>query len=119
MPTSDEDTLRELNERYVASFLNADVAWYQRHLADDFVCIESNGSLLDKTQFLRQTAEGPGVLSYELEEARIRVVGDVALVHGKGTFRRLDGTTGTSRYTDVYARVDGAWQAVSAQFTHA
>jgi ketosteroid isomerase-like protein len=119
MVTSDDATLQELNERYVASFMNADVAWYQRHLAADFVCIESNGTLLDKAQFLQQTAAGPGVQSYQLEEARIRIFGDVALVHGKGTFTRLDGTTGTSRYTDVYARVDGDWKAVSAQITHA
>jgi hypothetical protein len=43
----------------------------------------------------------------------------VALVHGKGTFTRRDGTTGTSHYTDVYARVEGAWKAVPAQITHA
>ncbi len=116
---SDEATLRELNQRYVDSFMSADVDWYDQHLTGDFICIESNGSMLDKSQFLRQTAEGPGVRSYELEEARIRIFGDVALVHGKGTFTRLDGTTGTSRYTDVYARVDGLWKAVSAQITHA
>ena len=116
---SDESVLRALNQRYVDSFMSADVAWYDQHLSDEFICIESNGSLLDKTQFLRQTAEGPGVRSYQLQEARIRVFGDVALVHGMGTFTRLDGTTGTSRYTDVYARVDGTWKAVSAQITHA
>jgi ketosteroid isomerase-like protein len=116
---SDEVTLRELNERYVASFMHADVAWYDTHLTDDFVCIESNGAMLDKPAFLRQTAAGPGVRSYDLEEARIRLFGDMALVHGKGTFTRRDGTTGTSRYTDVYARIDGAWKAVSAQITHA
>src|SRR5688572_31038885 len=116
---SDEAVLQELNQRYVDSFMSADVAWYDQHLSDDFICIESNGALLDKAQFLRQTAEGPGVRSYQLQEARIRIYGDVALVHGKGIFTRLDGTTGTSRYTDVYARVDGAWKAVSAQITHA
>ncbi len=37
--------------------------WYREHLADDFMCIEANGSVLDKTQFLRKTAEGPPVVS--------------------------------------------------------
>ncbi len=116
---SDETTLRELNQQYVDSFMKADVEWYREHLTDDFVCIESDGSVLDKSQFLRQTAAGPGVQSYQLEDARIRIYGDVALVHGFGTFTRLDGTIGKSRYTDVYAKTDGGWKAISAQITHA
>jgi ketosteroid isomerase-like protein len=116
---SDQSTLTELNQQYVDAFMNADVDWYREHLTDDFVCIESNGSVLDKSQFLRQTAAGPGVQSYVLEDARVRLFDDVALVHGFGTFTRLDGTTGKSRYTDVYARIDGAWKAISAQITHA
>lgn len=115
---SDVSTLTELNEQYVDSVMKADVDWYQRHLAEDFVCIESDGSMLDKTQFLRQTADGPGVRSYRLEDARIRIYGDVALVHGLGSFTRRDGTTGTSRYTDVYAKDNGIWKAISAQITH-
>src|SRR6187200_387345 len=97
---SDEATITALNRQYVDAFLAADVAWYDEHLADDFVCIESNGSVLDKSQFLRQTAAGPGVRSYVLDDARVRLYGDVALVHGFGTFTRLDGTIGQSRYTE-------------------
>jgi hypothetical protein len=83
------------------------------------VCIESNGRVLDKSAFLKQTAAGPGVAGYTLDDARIRIFGDVALIHGFGTFTRLDGSTGQSRYTDVYARQGGDWKAVSAQVTHA
>jgi hypothetical protein len=99
--------------------MSADVEWYRRHLADDFVCIESNGAVLDKSAFLAQTAKGPGVRSYSLDDARVRIFGDVALIHGFGTFIRLDGTSGQSRYTDVYAKTDGEWKTISAQITHA
>jgi ketosteroid isomerase-like protein len=115
---TDETTLTTLNQQYVDSFMKADVDWYDRHLADDFVCIESNGAKLDKARFLAQTAEGPGVQSYQLDEAEIRIFGDVALVHGKGTFVRLDGSKGQSRYTDVYARLGDDWKTISAQITH-
>jgi len=116
---SDEATITALNRQYVDAFLAADVAWYDEHLADDFVCIESDGSMLDKAQFLRQTAAGPGAPSFVLDDARVRLYGDVALVHGFGTFTRLDGTRGQSRYTDVYARSNSVWKAISAQITHA
>ena len=38
--TSDKATLEQLNQKYVDSFMNADVDWYRDHLAEDFVCIE-------------------------------------------------------------------------------
>jgi ketosteroid isomerase-like protein len=114
---SEEATLSRLNEQYIQSFLTANVAWYGEHLADDFVCIESNGSLLDKTQFLQKTADGPDLVDYRLAEVRIRIFGDVALLHGKGLFKRHDATSGTSRYTDVYRRVENQWKAIAAQIT--
>ena len=114
---SDEHTLRQLNDRYIESFMQADVDWYREHLADDFVCIESTGSVLDKTEFLRKTAEGPNLAEYRLEQVRIRIFDNVALVHGTGLFRRHDATTGTSRYTDVYLRVGDDWKAIAAQIT--
>ena len=40
-----------------------------------------------------------------------------AVVQARGEFVRPDGTTGTSRYTDVWALQDGKWKTVSAQIT--
>ena len=57
----DRALLSRLNREYVAAFMNADVDWYRRHLADEFVVIESDGQVLDKEQFLINTAKGPGV----------------------------------------------------------
>jgi ketosteroid isomerase-like protein len=110
-------TLERLNGEYVDAYLKSDVAWYRDHLAEDFICIVSDGSVLDKEAFLRDTAEGPGVKSYTLEEVRIRTYGPAALVQARGAYTRPDGTTGTSRYTDVWALQDGKWKTVSAQIT--
>lgn len=55
---SDKGTLERLNQQYVDAFMYADVNWYEEHLADDFACIESDGSLLSKAQFLTNTAKG-------------------------------------------------------------
>lgn len=114
---TDLATLTQLNEQYIESYLKADVDWYREHLAEDFRCIESNGSVLDRERFLSRTAEGSDLTEYRLQQVEIRVFGDFALVHGIGTFRRQDFTTGTSRYTDVYLRVGAEWKAISAQVT--
>jgi len=118
-PTSaDEATLTQLNQQYVASFLKADANWYSQHTTDDFVCIEPDGTMLDKAAFLRDAAKGPGeTADYRLVDVRIRVIGDTALIHAQGLATRKDGTTNSSRYTDVYVRVKGEWKAASAQIT--
>lgn len=116
---SDDAILHELNQAYVDAFLHADAGWYDAHLAADFVCIEADGAVLDKAQFLHRAAAGPDVAAYRLAEVRVRLLGDVALIHATGVFTRPDGTTGVSRYTDVYAKHAGSWQAVAAQITRA
>ena len=47
---------------------------------DDFVVIESDGSLLNKEEFLRNTIKGPDVADYKLHEVDIRIYGSAALV---------------------------------------
>jgi hypothetical protein len=116
---SEETTLRRLNAGYINSYLTGDVVWYDAHLDDDFICIQSDGSVLDKPRFLFHTARGPDVSRYQLDQVRIRVIGTTALVHGTGLFTTPDGHEGTSRYTDVYAKLGGRWKVVAAQVTRA
>lgn len=114
---SDKDTLEQLNKEYVEAYMSADVAWYEKHLADDFVCIESDGSLLNKAEFLSKTAKGPDVADYNLQKVNVRIYGVVALVQATGIFTRKDESLGVSRYTDVYVQTPGEWKAISAQIT--
>ena len=117
LTTSDKITLERLNEEYVEAFMSADVNWYEEHLADDFVCVESDGSVLNKAQFLNNTAKGPDVADYKLEKVHVRIYGGVGLVQATGLFTRKDGSLGLSRYTDVYVQTEEGWKAVSAQIT--
>ncbi|MBI3409436.1 MAG: nuclear transport factor 2 family protein [Planctomycetes bacterium] len=114
---SQEKHLRRLNEQYVAASLAGDVEWYRSHLADDFVCIESDGSVLDKAAFLRMTAQGSDLAEYHLDEVDVRFYGDMALVRATGSWKTKTGFPGMSRYIDVYVRKGDEWKAVSAQIT--
>jgi ketosteroid isomerase-like protein len=111
--------IRRLNREYIAAYMDADAAWYRRHLARDFVCIESDGSVQTRAKFLAVVARGPDVAAYGLTKVRVRFYGGgaVALVQATGRFTRPDGRRGTSRYTDVYVRGNGGWKVVSAQIT--
>jgi ketosteroid isomerase-like protein len=114
---SQEAELRELNRQYVDASLAGDVEWYRRHLAEDFTCIESDGRVLDKKEFLRMTAEGSDLAEYRLDEVEIRCYGEVGLVRATGSWVARDGTPGMSRYVDIYVRGPEGWRAVSAQIT--
>ena len=114
---SHKTTLERLNQEYVDAFMNADVEWYREHLADDFLVIESDGSIFNKDQFLLNTAKGPDVADYALQEVDVRIYGDVALVQAAGRWTGKNGSKGMSRYIDVYVKVAEEWKTVSAQIT--
>ena len=117
MDNSARTTLERLNQEYVDAFMNADVEWYREHLADDFVVIESDGSILNKEEFLINTAKGSDVADYKLQKVDVRIYGDVALIQATGLWTGKDGAKGMSRYTDVYVNAEAGWKAVSAQIT--
>ena len=116
---SQEQSLRKLNQAYIDASLAGDVEWYRQHLTEDFVCIDSDGSVLDKQAFLEQTAEGSDLAEYRLDEVSVQMYGDgkVALVRAKGSWTAKNGRPGVSRYLDVYVRSGEEWKCVSAQIT--
>ena len=112
-----EQEVRALNDAYIRSILDGDVEWFREHLADEFICIESDASIVDKPAFLRGIGEPPSVASYDLDDVAVSCYGDAALVRATGSWVAKNGNRGISRYVDVYARIGGSWKAVSAQIT--
>jgi ketosteroid isomerase-like protein len=114
---TDLDVLRDLNQAYLDSVRTGDVERFRQLLADDFQCSTPAGELLDKTQFLERTA-GPRTLERLTgEEVRIRILGDVAIIHAATTFTTLAGHEGRGRYTDDWQKRNGTWVCVSAHVT--
>jgi ketosteroid isomerase-like protein len=109
-------TLHELNANYIRAFVESDVEWYREHLSADFVCTLADGRRIDKAAFLQRTEEGPGVVDVTYDEIDVRLLGELAIVHGVTHYVR-DGSRGSTRYTDVWQWRGGRWQAVAAQLT--
>jgi ketosteroid isomerase-like protein len=110
----DIDELTVLNRDYVASVQNSDVKRFDEILADDFYCSNPDKSLVDRSGFLKQTAVPVTIRNLEADEVKIRVMGDFAIIHARTSYTMPDGKPGSGRYTDVWARRDGRWLAVSA-----
>jgi ketosteroid isomerase-like protein len=112
----DLDTLTALNRDYFVSVQKGDVKRFEEILADDFMCSNLDGSLLDKAEFLKLTAQPVTMSGLVAENVRIRLLGDFAIIHGRFNSRSADGEQRRGRYTDNWARRDGAWVAVSAHY---
>jgi ketosteroid isomerase-like protein len=111
------EALRDLNATYIDSVVRSDVARFREILSDDFLCTNPDGSLVDKAQFLRQTAVPVAFASFDVDDLRIRILGDVALIHGRTHFAYTDGRRGHGQYTDVWEKRQGRWLAISAHVT--
>lgn len=114
---SDQDALLALNRDYIASVQNGDVRRFEEILADDFLCSNPDGSLVDRRAFLAQTARPVAIRGLAAEEVRVRVMGDVAIIHARTSYTTAEGERRHGRYTDVWARRGGRWLAVAAHVT--
>ena len=114
---SDVDTLQQLNRDYISSVQNMDVKRFDEILAPEFYCSNPDGSLVDRKGFLAQTARPVTIKNLEAKDVLIRMLGDVAIIHARTTYTLPDGREVSGRYTDVWARQQGRWLAVSAHVT--
>jgi ketosteroid isomerase-like protein len=108
--------LVQLNQDYIDAVRRSDVPRFRELLADDFQCTMADATLVDRTTFLAYAAKPTTALGLEVHDVDVRLLGDTAIVHAATTFTHPDGRPGRGRYTDVWARRDGRWVAVAAQF---
>ena len=110
-------TLLDLNQSYIDAVQTMDVQRFREILADDFLCSLPDGSLIDRDRFLERTAQPVQIRDLQAHDVNVRLMGEFAIIHARTTFVGLDGRPGGGRYTDVWARRDGRWLAVAAQFS--
>src|SRR5204863_1133068 len=116
-----EDSVRALESSRRQALLAADTTALSRLIADEFVEISRLGQLRTKVDNLREIASGDLKLtSVKYDSLSVRIYGDVAVLRGvadnSGVFRGFP-FAGRIRYTRVFVRRDGRWQAVTMQQT--
>jgi ketosteroid isomerase-like protein len=114
---SDLESLQALNRDYISSVQAGDVRRFDQILSDDFLCSNPDGTLIDRAAFLKQTAQPVKISNLQAHDVNVRLMGDFAIIHARTTYSRPDGQPGAGRYTDVWARRNGSWLAVSAHVT--
>ncbi|MBK3663150.1 nuclear transport factor 2 family protein [Bradyrhizobium diazoefficiens] len=111
------NALTHLNAGYMGSVATRDVDWFREHLSDDFLNSNPDGSVVDRAGFIEQIAKPVTISNLGYEDVRIRIMGDMAIIHARTTYTKADGSAGFGRYTDSWARRAGRWVCVAAHVT--
>jgi len=114
---SDLATVLALNADYIQSVQTSNVGRFKEILADDFLCTQFDGSLVNRDEFLTQIGAPARISNLQAHDVNVRLMGDIAIVHARTTFDTADGRRDSGRYTDVWARRGDRWLAVSAHVT--
>jgi ketosteroid isomerase-like protein len=121
--SEDERQVMQLEQELIAAFRHNDTASLSRILADDFVFTDPRGASITKDVWLEDLASGTLTFeSVEIEDVRVRLAGDAALVTGLVTLKarsRAGGYNGQFGVIDVYMKRQGRWQLALSTGEHA
>jgi ketosteroid isomerase-like protein len=116
-----ESTIIQLESDWGNAMTNHDMVALDRILGDDHSVISKDGSVHTKAEELANygSAESSNELS-DFEPMKVRVFGDTAVVTGGQREKSRNfgkDTSGFYRWTDVFVKRDGRWQAVGSELT--
>ena len=119
--TSPEAAVRAVESARAQALMQADTTALSRMVADEFVEISRFGLLRTKADNIREIGSGELKLtSVKYDSLTVRIYGDVAVLQGiadnTGAYRGMP-FGGKLRYTRVFVRRAGRWQAVAMQHT--
>jgi uncharacterized protein (TIGR02246 family) len=116
-----EQAIAQLIRRWLDALVAKDFAALDRVVADDYLITVSDGRVLNKEQDLAPVKDAQlKFTSATVEDLKVRVFGDTAIATGTGvynvTYGERSGET-RERFTDVWVKRKGRWQAVSSHST--
>jgi ketosteroid isomerase-like protein len=115
-----EQQLKQMEDDWQKATRTKDAARLRRIIAEDWVATDEKGKALNREQYISQTTSNPDVIqSNEDFDMQVRVYGNTAVVTGGLTERGMRNGTAyldTYRWTDVFVKRGGHWQAVVSQW---
>jgi len=119
--SKDEQAILKLEQEWADALVKGDQVVIDHIESPDWTLSDPEGNLISKAASDADLKSGK--LKFEsvhADELRVRIFGDSAIAFGlvteKGKYDGKD-TSGQYRYTDVFIKKDGHWQAVCTQLT--
>ena len=116
-----QDDLLKLEKEFSAAIVRNDAEAVAQFLADDWIIIDPDGSIIDKARFLEVIKSGN--LTHEIMESsdsKVRIYGNTAVITALTTSKGKymgQGFTTQERATDFFVKEGGHWRCVFSQLT--
>lgn len=122
-PPSPVVELEQIQQRLMKAWMDRDRAYVESVIAPDWITTDTAGRVLTRAQvFAEMFDSGDRTLDAgTIDDVKVRMFGsETAVVTGRtyaqGSYKRQRVTV-TLRFTDVFVKRDGRWQAVASQGT--
>jgi ketosteroid isomerase-like protein len=118
-----EQELRERLREWDEAYLRRDTEALSRILADDFVFTHASGAVINKTRYIMACVKAPDIAleaPNRSDDVAVRVYGETAVITSRATLRGQSFNRDPAvqyRYTDVWVKQQGRWNAVASQAT--
>ncbi len=117
---ADEEALLQIERDWINAAINKDRAVLDSIIAEDYVSRGEQGVRNKRQAIAQTTGSALKIESAEHNNLQPMVFGDAAVVHGLTTIEGTEGRqdiSGQYRWTDIFERRDGRWQAVASYGT--
>lgn len=113
----DEQQLRDIQQRLARAWVERNHKFIESVLAPEWSVTQADGQVLTRATVLGQMFDRVRISSMAVDDVSVVLIGDTAVVRGRtlatGT---SDGVSATARirFTDVFIKRRGKWQAVAS-----
>jgi ketosteroid isomerase-like protein len=120
--TDPSQELADIQQRLATAWVRADRPAIERIIAPDWTVTGADGRLSTRGDVLRDAFDTKvhHITAIEIDDVRVRLFGDAAIVtgrtHGRGRYQDVPYDVWI-RFTDVFVRREGRWQAVASHAT--
>jgi ketosteroid isomerase-like protein len=116
----EQAVLKQMNN-WLEALRRSDVAALDRIMADDFMLLAADGTIISKEQDTAPVKSGDVRFeSLTTEGVKVFVYGDTAVVTGLGVYKvnyKGKASTIRERFFDVYQKRKGQWQVIASRPT--
>jgi ketosteroid isomerase-like protein len=116
-----EVALRKQADAWDVAIVKKDRKAIADNMSESFFMIGSSGETENKAQFVADlTSPNITIEPYTVDEFKVRIYGDTALINGATNMHGVEGGKPFSshyRFTDTYVKEGGVWRIVNVQTT--
>ena len=113
--------LKKQADAWDVAIVKKDKKTISDNMSESFFMIDSGGGTSDKAKFVADlTAPDITIEPYTVDEFKIRIYGNTALINGATNMHGVEGGkpfTTHYRFTDTYVKEGGVWHIVNVQTT--